>query len=67
MGIMSIAGSRGVCIASSGKAKKLCVEVDEGISADVFIRAVRGSGGLGANRVKYVLRQGGKLKNFVRK
>ena len=35
-----------VCIASSGKVKKLCMEVKAYVSADVFIRALRGSGGL---------------------
>ena len=42
-------GAQGqVCIASRGKVKKLCVEANEGISADVSIRALRGSGGLEA-------------------
>ena len=35
-----------VCIASRGKVKKLCTEVKAGASADVSIRALRGSGGL---------------------
>ena len=35
-----------VCIASRGKVKKLCMEVNAGVSADVSIRALRGSGGL---------------------
>ena len=35
-----------VCIASRGKVKKLCMEVNAGTSADVSIRALRGSGGL---------------------
>ena len=35
-----------VCIASRGKVKKLCMEVKAGTSADVSIRALRGSGGL---------------------
>jgi hypothetical protein len=35
-----------VCIASRGKVKKLCMEVNAGVSADVPIRALRGSGGL---------------------
>ena len=40
-------GEKGqVCIASRGKVKKLCTEVKAGASADVSIRALRGSGGL---------------------
>ena len=35
-----------VCIASRGKVEKLCMEVNAGTSADVSIRALRGSGGL---------------------
>ena len=35
-----------VCIASRGKVKKLCMEVNAGTSADVSIRALWGSGGL---------------------
>ena len=35
-----------VCIASRGKVKKLCMEVKAGTSADGYIRALRGSGGL---------------------
>ena len=35
-----------VCIASRGKVEKLCMDADDGIGADVFIRALRGSGGL---------------------
>ena len=41
------AGLQGqVCIASRGKVKKPCTEVKAGASADVFIRALRGSRGL---------------------
>ena len=36
-----------VCIASRGKVKKLCMEVKVDDSADVYIRALRGSGGSG--------------------
>lgn len=35
-----------VGIASRGKMKKLCMEVKAGTSADGYIRALRGSGGL---------------------
>ena len=35
-----------VYIASRGKVKKFCMEVNAGVSADVSIRALRGSGGL---------------------
>ena len=35
-----------VCIASRVEVKKLCIEVRVGTSADVSIRALRGSGGL---------------------
>ena len=34
-----------VCIASRGKVKKLCMDADEGIGADVYIHALQGSGG----------------------
>ena len=46
--MMSEVGSKKgqVCIASRGKVKKLCMEVKAGTSADVSIRALRGSGGL---------------------
>ena len=44
-GNLVVAGSQ-VCIASRGKVKKLCMEVKAGTSADVSIRALRGSGGL---------------------
>jgi len=46
-GEVRIGGLQGqVCIASRGKVKKLCTEVKAGASADVSIRALRGSGGL---------------------
>ena len=35
-----------VCIASRGKVKNLCMDVNEGTGADEHIRALRGSGGL---------------------
>ena len=41
------AGLQGqVCIASRGKVEKLCMEVNAGVSADVSLRALWGSGGL---------------------
>ena len=45
--VLSVTDAEGqVCIASRGKVKKLCMEVKAGTSADVSIRALRGSGGL---------------------
>ena len=47
VGLMGALEQEGqVCIASRGKVKKLCMEVEAGTSADVSIRALRGSGGL---------------------
>ena len=47
VGGVMLGGMKGqVCIASRGKVKKLCTEVKAGASADVSIRALRGSGGL---------------------
>ncbi|MBQ6140850.1 MAG: hypothetical protein IJI54_06140 [Kiritimatiellae bacterium] len=47
VGLMGALEQEGqVCIASRGKVEKLCMEVNAGVSADVSIRALWGSGGL---------------------